>query len=1138
MTIAQTTASDPQVSAWVEASAGTGKTKVLTDRVLRLLLSGTEPGRILCLTFTRAAAAEMENRLSERLGRWCRLDDERLADDLLALTNEVPDQALLARARRLFALMLDAPGGMKIQTIHSFCQSLLGRFPLEAGIPPHFSLIDERTSQEIMFEARERVVGGARDGDLPELTDAMRVITTYVREDEFGQLMDALSRERGRLVHLMRHHGGVDGVLREVRRVLGVADGATVDGLIAEACAEGAFDRSGLQTVCSIMLAAGKTDRENGQRIADWLSSSDRVSGYSSYRQAFFTTSGSRRAKLCHGDTIKALSSAVDILAAETLRLEEVRLRINAILVAEATSALLRLGGDILTEYERSKAALAVLDYDDLVIRVCDLLTDRDATLWVLYKLDGGLDHILVDEAQDTNPEQWQVIAALAGEFFSGKTSREENRTVFAVGDTKQSIYSFQRADPAGFERMRDLFSMQGAAVGRPVVDVSLDVSFRSTEAVLASVDAVFALADARKGVGRADVPICHQARRIGEGGLVEVWPLVEKVSSDEEEQWSAPVEYRYGESGDIRLAKGIAGQIATWLASGEMLESKGRPVRPGDILVLVRRRTKFVDALVRALKERDLPVAGADRMVLTDQIAVMDMMALGRFLLLQEDDLSLACLLKSPLFQFDEDRLFTLCHGRKGSLWASLGEKRSSDAMFAAAYEELCGWLGMARQQRPYELFATILGAGGGRRRMLSRLGPDAADPLEEFLSLALAYEGAHTASLQGFLQWMDSGQAEIKRDLEQNGRDEVRIMTIHGAKGLQAPIVFLPDTVQTPSRLPALMWPAAGGIPLWSPRRDTDDPVCWSARTLATEDRDREYRRLLYVAMTRAEDRLYVCGWKSSRDVSPDSWYELIRAGLEPHAQTVPLDFTTFCESGWAGDGLRMVSAQTVAAPSTAAQVNAVPVSQMPDFVGRTAPDEPTPSLPLVPSRPDGEEPPVRSPFDGGDPARFLRGRLIHKLLELLPGVPPDKREKTCREFLASPLHDLTADLQAEITRETLAVLSDPRFAVLFGPDSQAEVPVVGVVGNRVMSGQIDRLAVTADQVLVIDYKSNRVPPSASEDVPGIYLRQMACYRAALKAIYPDRAICCGLLYTAGPGLIELSDELLNRHLPVGLQ
>ncbi len=1114
--IPQRQAADPQASVWVAASAGTGKTKVLTDRVLNLLLAGSAPERILCLTFTKAAAAEMANRIAQRLAGWATMGEAELDGTLATLVGQPVDQALRARARRLFAQVLDVPGGMKILTIHAFCQSLLRRFPLEAGLAPHFQVMDERDSTELLQAARDEVLQQARTGGA--LASALAQVTGHIGETEFPELLDALAGERGRLKRMRERPG------TSLRQHLGLSDADTAASILASACDDTAFDGAACRAAVDMLRRGTATDGARADAIAAWLAAelAARNDGFDDYCRQFLTNGGDIRVRLA----TKACADALPALQAEAERLVAVLERWRAAKIAEATEALLEIAGALLAAYESHKAAHALLDYDDLILAAVGLLSgNHGAAAWVLFKLDGGIDHVLIDEAQDTNPDQWAVVRALTDEFFAGYGTRERIRTVFAVGDAKQSIYSFQGADPREFERMRTLLSEQVPAAGQRWRQVGLHVSFRSTAAVLDAVDAVFNRDPGRDGVVLDGEEIRHLPWREGQAGLVELWPPVTPRLQDEPEPWKPPVERVKGDNPRTRLARLVARRVHAMVGQ-EMLESQGRPVRAGDVMVLVRRRNAFVDDLVRELKALDVAVAGADRLVLTEQMAVMDLMALGHALLLPEDDLTLATVLKGPLFGLDEDQLFRLAHERSGSLWQAL---RHSEHV--AQREFLAELLGLADRLPPHELFAHVLATRGGRLKLVRRLGWEAEDAIDEFMALTLAYERAHPPSLQGFLHWLESGSVEVKRDLDQGGHDAVRIMTVHGAKGLQAPIVFLPDTLQTPKQSPNLLWLGDGATEAlaWLPRSELADPACMAAREAAQAARDQEYRRLLYVAMTRAEDRLYVCGWETRRAAPEHCWYDLIGAALR--AQGVAEDDAFLAKQGETeASVLRLRCRQDVAVAAPPAAPVILTPAAWPDWIGRTAPDEPSPPRPLVPSRPEAEEPPVRSPLGPDDGHRFRRGVLIHRLLQTLPELPHGQRAAAAARYLARSGFGLAVAAQAELAAEVARVLEHPEFAPIFGPGSQAEVPVVGMVGERVVSGQVDRLLVTKAEVLVIDFKTNRPPPRDTADVPPVYLRQMAAYRAALACIYPGRAIRCALLWTDAPRLMPLEAARLD--------
>ena len=1131
MTPAQHKASDPAASVWVGASAGTGKTKVLTDRVLRLLLGGTAPERILCLTFTRAAAAEMALRITRELARWTVADDEALADTLAALTGARPRRATLDRARRLFAAVLDVPDGLKIQTIHAFCQSLLRRFPLEAGVAPNFEIADERMSTTLLGAARARLLSTARPQADEALAAAMAVMTAVIGEESFGALLANVSRERDRFAALIARHGGIAGAVGALRARLGVAEGETADGLLAEACANDAFDAATLARAARVLAGGSVTDQRRGQTLAAWLDAdhAGRRAGFGAYRRAFFSQKDEPLQRLITRKLADTHPAAADALALEQERIGAFLARWNAARVAESSAALIEVAERHLRLYDDEKRSHAVLDYGDQIARSRSLLARAGIAPWVLYKLDGGLDHLLIDEAQDTSPTQWAVIAALAEEFFAGEGARAAPRTLFAVGDEKQSIFSFQGADARALAAAHRQFRERAKAAERPWESLPLAESFRSTGAVLAAVDAVFARPEARAGVTAEAVPIRHQVHRTGAAGRVEVWPPVVPEEKEPVAPWTLPLVREGADDPAARLAALIADRVAGWIrepaaeGSDGWLAARGRAIRPGDVMVLVRRRGPFVDHLLRAFKTRGVPVAGIDRMVLTEQLAVMDLIALGAFCLLPGDDLTLATVLKSPLIGLDEDALFRLAYGRgAASLWATLVQRRGEDSGLGSAHRALVAYRSAADALAPFEFYSEVLGARGGRAALLGRLGPESGDAIEEFLALALAYGRAHPPSLQGFLHWVQDGRAEIARDFEQ-GRDEVRIMTVHGAKGLEAPVVFLPDTMRTPLARDPLVWleeeQADFGVgavdgALFPGRADREDPLTREARAQARTAQEEEYRRLLYVAMTRAEDRLYVCGWQG-RDTPPeDCWYALVRAGMKGRDG---IETVAMAE----GEALVHAEPQTAPLPPPAAPVTAgdAPPPLPPELLAPPAAEAPAPR-PLAPSRALAESTPG-SPIDMSAEKARLRGIAAHTLLEHLPALAPAERPAAARRLLRST--SLDEQEREALAEAMIAVIEEPDYAPYFAHDALAEAPISAVVGERVIAGQIDRLLVREQEVVALDYKTGRAPEEG-EPVPEAYRVQMESYRAALAAVFPDRRIVCGLLFVDAPRLIWL--------------
>jgi ATP-dependent helicase/nuclease subunit A len=1139
----QRRAANPRASAWVAASAGSGKTKVLTDRVLSLLLAGVAPQRILCLTFTKAAAAEMAQRINAELGNWAIAEADDLTDRLKSLTRKPVDAAQFRRARRLFAQVLDVPDGMKIMTIHAFCQSVLRRFPIEAEVVPHFAVMDERDSSELLEAVQLELMVRAQAVDSP-LAAAVADITSRIHETRFPDLMAELTAARGRIADLIARHGSVEALVTAIYTTLDLDPGDTPENIISAACDAGAFDDAGLRRAITALSQGSAADQKRADAIGLWLAEPEgRIPYFETYSAIFLTRTGEVRKSLITKPALASDPEAGDFLAAEAARILTIKERLRSANVAQATSVLVRIADALIESYTRHKSARALLDYDDLIIRTRQLLEAEGRAAWVLFKLDGGVDHILIDEAQDTNPDQWRVVAALADEFYAGMGVREEalegaqlpTRSVFAVGDIKQSIYSFQGAQPAAFEGMRRYFKNRASDAERGWEDVRLDVSFRSTGPVLQAVDTVFAHTPARSGVVDDGETLQHLPIRAGAGGCVELWPPLTPIGPPEPEPWKPPVERVSAPGARERLAGLVARRIAAWIHEGEILESRGRPIEASDIMVLVRRRGPFVEALVRALKDLDVAVAGVDRMVLNEQLAVMDLLALGEFLLLPEDDLTLATVLKGPLLGLNDDDLFQLAHQRDGALWHALRLQAGGGDRFGRAYDYLSHLLGEVDFLRPYELYAQLLNRGG-RASILARLGPDAADPLDEFLSLALTYERTNTPSLQGFLHWMATGRAEVKRDLEQAG-GAVRVMTVHGAKGLQAPIVILPDTMQVPVASPQLLWPETGDIMLWAPRAEDRDAAATAARDRARALQAEEYRRLLYVAMTRAGDRLYICGWETARGAPDDCWYRMVEDALDGVARSLESPFLANDPETIEPTILRLESSQQDAPDTEAAVQQRADPPPLPAWALEPAPPEPSPSRPLAPSRAE-QDPPVRSPVDDAeDLNRFKRGTIIHYLMQWLPELPPEHRAAAARHHLARATLELSEEVQAQLAAETLAVLEEAAFADLFSPASLAEVPLSGVISGadgqaRVVSGQIDRLLIADGTVTVVDYKTNRPPPATPDAVQPVYLRQLAAYRALLADAYPGFEIKCCLLWTDGPRLMELPNALLDQY------
>ena len=1125
----QARASDPSVSAFVAASAGSGKTKVLTDRILRLKLGGTAPGRIQCLTFTKAAAAEMALRLQHRLGHWVTLDDAALDEQLNAL-RVGGTEAHRQLARSLFAQVLDLPGGMRISTIHAFCQSLLRRFPLEAAISPNFRLVESLDQATTLDRAREGVIvqtdpaalaglaALATIGDIGKLVLALQAFLTRVEP------LMALAEPR--LAAAVRRQ--LDVQYRDEAALMAVAVAVPDEAALAEAMRQVAAYGSdaGQRHVAPLLRWLSMPPVRRIEHWADWAGGLLRADG-APYDPARFVTVA----------FAKRFPAVKSLIATEQARVCEMDDQRRSQLGAEATIAMLGVTLPVLRAYAAAKDYAGQLDYGDLIARTSALLVDPGAA-WVLYKLDGGIDHLLLDEVQDTAPAQWQIAHRLTHEFFAGLGTRDDGppRTFFAVGDPKQSIYSFQGAEPDEFSRSRaEMAARVGPDHWR---DVALDVSFRSAAPVLALVDAVFAQPLAVPGVAE-DGPLRHYTNRVGAAGRVELWPLVPYVKPDEAGAWEAADRNRGTVSGMARLADAIGAWIAGQLAAGARLDSQDRPMHAGDVLVLVRRRTAFNGALVRALKARGVPVAGLDQLALLEQLAVMDLLALLDAVLLPSDDLAVACVLTSPLGGLSDNSLMDLSlpggSFRQDSLWNTLRARHAERVEWAAAWRFMAAVQARADYVTPHALLTEVLGRLGGRARLLARLGPDAAEPIDELLSAALTHAANHAPSLQGFLHWVRQSAATVKRE-PGGAAGLVRIMTAHGAKGLQAPVVILPDTTGMPPLKPLLAWvpdEATGVIlPLWAPRKEYVGGALTAHRAAANAAEMREHNRLLYVALTRAEDRLIVCGWNHGNKIKAECWYSLAQSAFAALGATEePFGL------GWDGAVQAVQLAQTVKVKRhEAAGVTAA--MPLPTWAGRPGawgaaapPPEPALPVPLAPSRPDGAAfgpvPRASSPLVGGT-AVFQRGRLVHELLQYVPELDEAAWPGAIAQYLGR--HGIKDAPAAALAGQVLAVLRHPALVSAFAPGSRAEQPLTGVVGGQVVTGVVDRLAVTQAGVWVVDYKTGRAAPADVADTPVRYLRQLAAYRAVLRGVYPHLPVRAVLVWTDSASVVDIPVHLLD--------
>lgn len=1038
ITALQKKATHPTTCIWVNASAGSGKTKVLTDRFVNLLLTGADPGKILCLTFTKAAAAEMALRIRGLLKKWSTLEDDALTQEIQSLSDIQITPPLLEKAKNLFSAVLSVPGGLKIMTIHSFCAFILKHFPLEANISPNFDVMDEQQAKTVLTQA---ILSTFQKSKFKYIIGKLAL---KANEESLYDLFNMLIQSRSNLLELKRNYK-VEEALKKIKKNLKIDKYPSEDTLISTFCEPN-----------------------------KWLEESDK----------YLTKEGAIRKRLPKEPNAEAR-------AEEAFNIAEL---LKNFQVFNQTKLLLTVAYEILQAYTQKKHYLGLMDYDDLILCTQNLLNETSMASWILYKLDNGLEHILLDEAQDTNPAQWRIISLLVEEFFAGEGRSDHIRTFFAVGDKKQSIYSFQGVNAEDFSHFKEVFKKKIEDAHIRFEEIPFSVSFRSTQAILDLVNKVFSLPEARQGVALPQEDILHTPFRQGAGGLVELWPAEAHQKNPPKTPWALPDFNKSFSLPGTKTARRIASRISEMLTNHEILESRGTPITPGDIMILVRRRSPFVEALIKALKDKNVPVAGIDKLNLTNHLVIQDLLALARFCLLPQDDFTLAAVLKSPIGGLSEKQLQDLCVERgTESLWDRL------KSFYPDLYTLFTELQEKAFSLSPFDFFSYVLKALNIQEKFLTRFGTQVAEIIEEFLNVCLNFEENYTPSLSQFIYWISDKEISIKRDSDQTDAEQVRILTVHSSKGLQGNIVFLPDTCQELEKVPPLLW-TKEGFPLWIAKKEQCSEDTLPYRDTFLQDRANESRRLLYVALTRARDRLYITGFNQKETQQTDSWYEFINEALKD----IPAD-----EYGIK----RLVCPQKMSIhPHTPSLTDTkIPPQEIPTWAMTPAKIESPYLNHLAPSHA------VHSDSDFTKPRKndaLEKGTCWHKLLQELPTISQEKWRLKAKE--------IAGDIP--VPEEIFKLLEHPAIPGLFGPHSFAEVPIIGQVDHQIVSGQVDRLVFNGTEINLVDFKSDASVPKTLADAPKAYIEQLGYYKSLLQAAFPDKVIHAYIYWIRTLGIMEV--------------
>lgn len=1077
---------NPNFNVWVSASAGTGKTKILTDRLLMLLLTDIDPQKILCLTFTKAAASEMRERLLHQALEWSICSEEKLIESLNQFLESAPSQEQQMKARSLFMILINGTPGIRITTIHSFCQSLLTQFPIEAGISPAFKILAEHESHPLLKQALEETL--AFSSTTLELKQAITLLTENLHVVTFQEIIESLIARPERLQKILNE--GLEAATQKLEEMFGCHHTQSPEDYVKEY--QKVQQLEDLHRMRVALAQGGKTDIARSEAIHEWitLKSLPTIKNFEEYAGHFLTLDGEIRKNLVSTSVSQKFPDVLDLLSREAHLIQEIFQRQKSLLNMKMTKALYQLGLAILEKYERLKKMTHALDYNDLIQKARFLLTDSELCSWVLYKLDGGIDHILIDEAQDTNESQWDIIQALTEEFYAGESARSTSRTLFAVGDPKQSIYSFQGTSPVIFEKKKSFYQQKIQAAQKNFYTLSLEKSYRSTAIILEAVDAVCSDEDVRMALNKKGEAVRHISHHQHKGGKVELWPLLE---SDDKEI-----------TGREQLSVCLAKKIKELLDQKTFLHVRGRPIEASDILILLRERSSLMASLILSLKKEGIPVAGPDRLSLLNEIAIQDLIALGDFLLLPEDDLTLACILKSPLIGLEEEDLFELAYDRQeDTLWQRLQKSLT----YQASYVFLSDLRNKVDYVGPFSLYSDLLNRLGGRQKFQARLGEECRDGIEEFLTLCLEYENTHCASLQEFLTWIKATDIEVKRDFSK-ANSGVRVMTVHGAKGLQAPVVILADTTTKPVWREKFLWQEKPNpLLLWASSHDELPRELKKIKERLQEEQQAEYWRLLYVAMTRAEEHLYIAGVKMRASIK-GTWYEVLLRALAPLSHQVE-----FKEEFLRGSGLQLWKKSQIK-QDIEVKFEAENNYSLPAYFQNPIDSEETLS-PLISAT-------IEENLERQE--KTFQEQLLRKLLNNLSIHRSIEYEKEAQKIYENFFPFVFKGLFEKYYKAVLHILTDPKLSFLFTGPTYVDVPFAGYPKNKPITGQIDRVTVQEEMVYIITYKIGVSDLPSKNSISSEDKKEIEIYQKVIQDIFPDKEIKCYFLWLETGQLREI--------------
>ena len=1121
---------DTQTNISVSASAGTGKTYLLVSRLLRLLLENTTPNSILAITFTRKAANEMYERLNERLFSLTKADDKELIQELAGLGL---DHSFVDKARQLYEDHLLHAEKIKITTFHAFCHDLLQRFPLEAGISPGFDLLQSSTL--LKHQAWQHLLQKATDNPSSTINNYLETIFNECSSPSAVEelLLDDFLEHRSDWWALT--HGtnnAVEHAYNNTRRTLGLDK--EKDNKTKETVLENTTRQSLLEF--TQLLARHKTKTNQG--FVDLLSvllekellDFDELMRLHS---VFFTTQGLLRKRTSSKSQAKSMG---DVGEANFLKLHESLADNIATLVdkqrrqltATFNYAWLNLGQELLSIFQDLKQQQNLLDFSDLEWKVYQLLSESDQSTWVQYKLDQRIDHILIDEFQDTNPTQWHMLYPLLEEIANNPDERERKRSLFIVGDTKQSIYRFRRAEPSLFSASQDWLSKQTSKHKT----VHLDSSRRSSPAIIDLFNQVFTHTSMGERLSGFQKHETHHRTLWGHTEILPLIPLPEIEEDDSEDPQEISlrnpleeprlieVDQRFELEGQL-----IAEKIQQLVNSQIAINVNGvkRNIDYGDIMILVKKRRHVAD-YEKALLKANIPFLGTQRKSLLNTLEIQDIIQLCNVLLAPNNNLALAVVLRSPIFSCDDEDLMTLAsHAQlSSSSWyqaletlveAKQTDTNQSDKGLHYTYSLLKAWREWVGILPVHDLLDRIYHQGNIIKRYAQAFPLHVVNRvranLTHFVELALEIDSGRYPSLHKFIYQLEllDQRDESPDELLSNGNQQaVRLLTIHSAKGLEAPIVFLADATNNEPRNrrhhALIDWPKNSRSPqhffLSSMHRDS------ISQQLIDNEKEKditEDANLLYVAVTRARQMLFISGVEPRKGSWEDSWYGQI-------AQSVASDFDT--DKGWQNS---FGQAQSVTANDTELHTE----------------KSTTLGTQLIALQQNAKlDNDIGDSNDTVDKEAVAYGDTVHHLLNLL--TAGRLNHTTDLEQARRHCYSLPQDVDFNACwDEAVTVFTEPSLQYLFDPSLYKKAyneQAIHVKNSRdkISYGIIDRLLVNDDEAIIIDYKTGQHSDNLHEAAEA-HRQQLSRYRQAVKTLWPDKQTRAAIVFTAHKLMIELN-------------